>query len=192
MTALVLADLRSRWRSLAALGGGCFRLAGWALAQLGVVACGVVGALLGTQLSPDLSSVSAAVPLRVAVQFASLVFFIAAVAFTASTHARTRAAALGVAVGVTAGSYVANLVALLWSPLGFVRHLNPFGYYSPTAAATHIAWGDAGILTLAGGILLVLARRWLSAGPRLTDATCIHRNRAPILQNALRTGNLRC
>lgn len=262
MTALLIADLRSRWRSLAALGGGCFvllvvlsgtysayggatgftksfgaghtprlfsaisgsstadiftptnflafgfghplflvlalsvaitsgvaavatdvetgrsellftapirrtaildaRLAGWALAQLGVVTCGVVGAVLGSQLSADLSAVSTAVPLRVAVQFASLVFFIAAVAFAASARARTRGAALGVAVGVTAGSYVANLVALLWSPLSFVRHFNPFGYYSPTAAATHIAWGDAGILVLGGALLLLQARRWLN------------------------------
>lgn len=262
MTALLLADLRSRWRSLCALGGGCFivlialsgtysaiggasgfidafggdrtpklfsafsgsadgdiftpphflafgfghplflvlsltvaigmgigaiatdvetgraellftapvrrgailetRLAGWVIAQTGVIGCGLAGALIGEQISPDLSDVSVLVPLRVAVQLASLVLFVGAVAFTASAHARSRGSALGVAVGVTAGSYVLNLVALLWSPLSFAQHLNPFGYYRPTTAADGILWSDAAVLVGAAAVLLLAARRALA------------------------------
>lgn len=262
MTALVLADLRSRWRSLCALGGGCFvvlialsgtysaiggaggfisafggdrtpklfsafsgtadadifspphflafgfghplflvlvltvaigmgigavatdvetgraellftapvrrsaildaRVLGWAVAQTGVIGCGVVGALIGEQISPDLSEVSTVVPFRVALQLAALVLFVGAVAFTASAHARTRGSALGVAVGVTAGSYALNLVALLWSPLSFAQHLNPFGYFSPTQAADGVVWSDAGVLVGAAAVLLVAAHRSLA------------------------------
>lgn len=139
------------------------RIAGWAVAQVGVVAGAVVGALIGARLSNDLSDVSVAVPLRVAVQFATLAFFIGGVAFAASARAHSRGSAFAVAVGVTAGSYVANLVALLWHPLAFVRRVSPFGYYSPTDAARHIDWANAGVLVGAGIVLFILAHRWLYA-----------------------------
>ena len=138
------------------------RIAGWVVAQFGVVAGAVVGALIGSRLSGDLSHVSVAVPLRVAVQFASLAIFIGGVSFAASARAPNRGSAFAVAVGVTAGSYVGNLVALLWHPLAFIRRVNPFGYYSPTDAARHISWGNAGVLIGAGVVLFGLAHWWLS------------------------------
>lgn len=133
------------------------RVAEWAIAQVAVVGGGLIGALIGTQLSSDLSAVSLAVPVRASVQFCSVAFFVGGVAFAASAHARTRGAAFGATVGVTAGSYVVNLVGLLWSPLSFVRWINPFGYYSPTRAAEHLQWGNAGALVAAGLVLFALA-----------------------------------
>jgi ABC-type transport system involved in multi-copper enzyme maturation permease subunit len=100
------------------------RILGWVLAQAAVLGGAVAGALLRSRLSSQMSGVSLLVPLRVGLQFVPLVFFFAAVAFAASARARTRGVALGVAVGVAAGSYLANLVALLWSPLGSLRHLD--------------------------------------------------------------------
>jgi ABC-2 type transport system permease protein len=138
------------------------RVVEWAIAQLAVVAGGLVGALIGTQLSDDLSQVSLMVPVRASAQFCSVAFFVAGVAFAASAHARTRGAAFAAAVGVTAGSYVVNLVGLLWSPLSFVRWVNPFGYYSPTEAAEHLQWGNAGALVAAGLVLFALAWHTLS------------------------------
>jgi ABC-type transport system involved in multi-copper enzyme maturation permease subunit len=138
------------------------RVVEWGAAQLALVAAAVGGALLGTRFSADLSHVSPAVPIRVAVQFAGLVFFVAAVAFLASAVANSRGAAFAAAVGVTAGSYVVNLIALLWGPLEFARRLNPFGYYSPTTAAAHVQWGDLGVLVAAGCVLLALAFRRMS------------------------------
>lgn len=137
------------------------RIIGWLAAQVAVVTGGLAGALIGTQLSGDLSHVSAAVPLRVTVQFASLAFFVAAVAFAASSRMHTRGAAFGATVGVTAGSYVVNLVGLLWHPLAFVQRVNPFGYYAPTDAASHVNWTDAGVLAAAGVVLVVAAHRAL-------------------------------
>jgi ABC-2 type transport system permease protein len=137
------------------------RVAGWALAQTLVVLCGVLGALIGTRMSPDLSGVPAVVPLRLGVQFGTLSFFFAAVAFAASARSRTRGGALAVAVGITAASYVANLVALLCDPLRFLRHLTPFGYYDAAAAADHIQWLPAVALISAGVLLLILARTWV-------------------------------
>jgi ABC-2 type transport system permease protein len=138
------------------------RVAEWALAQIGVVGGALVGALIGTQLSGDLSRVSLAVPVRASVQFCSLAFFVAGVAFAASARARTRAAAFAATVGLTAGSYVVNLVGLLWSPLSFVRWVNPFGYYAPTQAADHFQWGDAGVLVAAGLLMFAAATQLLS------------------------------
>ena len=65
-------------------------------------------------------------------------------------------------MGVTAGCYVANLVALLWHPLAFVRRLNPFGYYAPTSAAQHVDWVSGLVLLAVGCVLLALAQHWLS------------------------------
>ena len=141
---------------------GIPRIAEWALAQIGVISGALVGAFIGMQLSGDLSRVSLAVPIRASVQFCSLTFFIAGVAFAASAHARTRAAAFGATVGLTAGSYVVNLVGLLWSPLSFVRWINPFGYYAPTAAAEHVQWGNAAALVAAGVVLFGVARQMVS------------------------------
>ncbi|HET6818672.1 MAG TPA: ABC transporter permease subunit [Mycobacteriales bacterium] len=135
------------------------RIAEWALAELGVITVALVGALIGMQLSSDLSQVSAAVPLRASVQFISLAFFVAGVAFAASAHARSRGAAFGATVGVTAGSYVVNLVGLLWSPLSFVRWINPFGYYAPIDAAQRLQWGNEAALLAAGTLLFGLAAR---------------------------------
>lgn len=140
------------------------RVAEWALAQLGVVTGALVGALIGMQLSGDLSAVSLAVPVRAAVQFCSVAIFIAGVAFAASALARSRGAAFGATVGITAGSYVVNLVGLLWSPLSFVRWINPFGYYAPTRAAEHLQWGHAGVLVAAGAVLFGVA--WRTVGRR--------------------------
>lgn len=137
------------------------RVLGWALAQLVVLTVAVLGGFVGRALSSDMHGVSPWVPLRVACQFIPLATFVAAVAFAASCRCRTRGAALGVAVGVTAGSYVVNLVALLWSPLSALRHANPFGYYTPTAAADGIAWGDAALLLGSAGLLFALGRYWL-------------------------------
>jgi len=138
------------------------RVVEWAIAQVLVITGALVGALIGTQLSGDLSEVSLAVPVRAALQFGSVAVFVAGVAFAASAHARTRGAAFGATVGVTAGSYVINLVGLLWSPLSWVRWINPFGYYSPTEAAEHLQWGNAGVLVAAGLVLLAVARHALS------------------------------
>lgn len=135
------------------------RIAEWAIAQVGVVAAGVIGALVGSRLSGDLSQVSLAVPLRTSLQFLTLAFFVGGAAFAASAHARTRGAAFSATVGVTAGSYVVNLVGLLWTPLSFVRWMNPFGYYSPTAAAEHLQLGNGAVLLAAGMVLFGVARR---------------------------------
>lgn len=135
------------------------RIGEWAVAQVAVVAGAVVGALIGIQLSGDLSAVSPAVPFRAALQFASLGIFVAGVAFAASAHAHNRGSAFGATVGVTAGSYVVNLVGLLWSPLSWVRWVNPFGYYSPTEAATRVQWGNAAVLVATGVVLLVWSLR---------------------------------
>lgn len=137
------------------------RVAEWAIAQVAVIVGALVGALIGTQLSDDLSQVSLMVPVKASVQFCALAFFIAGVAFAASAHARTRGAAFAATVGVTAGSYVANLVGLLWSPLSWVRWVNPFGYYSPVKAAEHVQWGNAGVLIAVGIVLLAVARHTL-------------------------------
>lgn len=138
------------------------RVAEWALAQVVVIGGGLVGALIGTQLSGDLSAVSLLVPVRASLQFCSVAFFVAGVAFAASAHARSRGQAFGATVGVTAGSYVVNLVGLLWSPLSFVRWINPFGYYSPTKAAEHLQWGNAAVLMAAGLVLFAVASRTVS------------------------------
>jgi ABC-2 type transport system permease protein len=137
------------------------RLLGWLIAQGAVLACLVAGAVLGSRLSSAMSGVSPLVPVRVGLQFAALLYFLGAAAFAASARSRTRGTALAVAIGVAAGSYAANLVALLWSPVGFVRHLNPFGYYNSTAAAHHVNWPDLGLLVSAGTLLLMLSRHWL-------------------------------
>lgn len=137
------------------------RIVEWSVAEIAVVAAAVVGALIGSRLSGDLSRVSFAVPVRSAVQFLSLAFFVAGVAFAASAHARTRGAAFSATVGVTAGSYVVNLVGLLWSPLSFVRWLNPFGYYSPTEAADQLQLGNGAVLIGASLVLFALARHLL-------------------------------
>jgi ABC-type transport system involved in multi-copper enzyme maturation permease subunit len=137
------------------------RLLAWLIAQTAVIACAVGGAVLGSRLSGDLSGVSPLVPLRVAVQFWSLVFFLGAAAFAVSARARTRGTALGIGVGIAAASYTANLLALLWNPVRFLRHLNPFGYYNATAAADHVNWPDVGLLLSTGTLLLLLAHRWL-------------------------------
>ena len=139
------------------------RVAGWAIAQVSVLGCGVLGALLGSRFSADLSDVSPLVPVRLAVQFGSLSLFFAAAAFAVSARARTRGAALAVSVGVAAAAYATNLVALLVSPLGFLRHLTPFGYYNTTAAADHVQWLSAAALCCAAALLLILARTWLEA-----------------------------
>ena len=138
------------------------RVVEWAMAQFGVVAFGVAGAMIGSRLSGDLSAVSLAVPLRTSLQFFTLAFFVAGVAFAASAHSRTRGSAFAAAVGVTAGSYVFNLVGLLWSPMSFIRWINPFGYYAPTSAAEHLQWGNAAALLVAGAVLFALARLMVS------------------------------
>ena len=138
------------------------RIAGWLAAEMTVLLGALVGALVGRELSPDLRSVPVLVPFRDTVQLASLLFFVAAVAFAASARARTRGNAIGMAVGVAAGSYVLNLVALLWHPLAFARRISPFGYYSAADAADHVRWADAGVLVGAGVVLMLVARRWLA------------------------------
>jgi len=138
------------------------RVLEWALAQAAVIGGALVGALIGTQLSSDLSAISLAVPVRASLQFCSVAFFVAGVAFAASAQARTRGAAFAATVGVVAGSYVINLVGLLWSPLSFVRWINPFGYYSPTQAAEHLQWGNAAVLVVAGVGLFGWARHAVS------------------------------
>lgn len=112
------------------------RVLAWGIAQGVVLGCAVLGALL---------------------------FFLGAAAFAASSCTRSRGTALGLAVGVAAASYTANLVALLWHPARFLRHLTPFGYYNPTAAATGVHWLDAAVLVDAGVLLLLLSRWWLEA-----------------------------
>ncbi len=138
------------------------RVVEWAIAQIAVVLGALAGALIGAQLSGDLSQVSLAVPVRAAAQFCTLAFFVAGVAFAASAHARTRAAAFAPTMGVTAGSYVVNLVGLLWSPLSWVRWINPFGYYSPVDAAENMQWANAAVLVGAGLVLFAVARLTLT------------------------------
>ena len=133
------------------------RLGVWAVAQASVVLGGALGALLGTRVSGDLAGVSPWVVLRVAVQFFPLAFAIAAAAFAASAATRTKAAASGIAIGVAAGGYLVNVVAQLWSPIGWARRATPFAYYRPTHAAAHVVWSDAAALTVAGVVLLAVA-----------------------------------
>lgn len=134
------------------------RALAWLAAEVAVVAAAVVGALLGSRLSSQLSAVSPLIPLRVALQYSSLALFVAAVAFTGSCFARSRGAAMGIALGVAAGSYVVNLIALLWHPLAWARRVTPFGYYSPTTAATHVQWGDMAVLLLAAAAVAALGQ----------------------------------
>ncbi len=139
------------------------RVVEWVVAETFVVGWAVVGAAVGSRLSGDLSQVSALVPLRIGLQFSSLAFFTAAIAFAASSRAPSRGVAFAATVGVTAGSYVVNLVALLWSPIAFVRWLNPFGYYAPTDAAAAVNWPDMAVLYGGGIVLFALAYHWLSS-----------------------------
>ncbi|HEY3603815.1 MAG TPA: ABC transporter permease subunit [Sporichthyaceae bacterium] len=137
------------------------RVAGWGLAQVFVITCAVIGALLGSRLSSDLSDVSPAVAVRLGVQFVALSFFLGSAAFAVSARSRTRGGALAVSVGIAAASYATNLVALLCDPLNFLRHLTPFGYYNATATAEHLQWLQLVALVSAGVLLLILARTWL-------------------------------
>jgi ABC-2 type transport system permease protein len=139
------------------------RVVAWLIAQAIVLGCAILGALTGIWLSADLSSVSPAVPLRLAIQLAGLLFFLGSAAFAVSACTRSRGTALGVAVGIAAASYTANLVALLWHPLHLLRHLTPFGYYNATAAATGVHWLDVVVLVDGGVLLLLLSRWWLEA-----------------------------
>jgi ABC-2 type transport system permease protein len=138
------------------------RMIEWVIAQAAVVVGALAGALIGTQLSGDLSQVSLMVPVRASVQFCSLALFVAGVAFAASAHARTRGAAFAPTMGVTAGSYVLNLVGLLWAPMSWVRWINPFGYYSPVKATEHVLWANAGVLVASALVLFTLAGFTLS------------------------------
>jgi ABC-type transport system involved in multi-copper enzyme maturation permease subunit len=137
------------------------RVAGWAIAQILVLAGGVVGALIGAQFSPELSDVPARVSVQLAVQFSSLAFFLGAATFAVSAVARTRGTALAISVGITAAAYAVNLVSLLCDPLGFLRHFTPFGYYNASAATEHIQWLSLTALLTAGVLLLIAARTWL-------------------------------
>jgi len=99
------------------------------------------------------------VPLRVSVQLLPLLVFFAAIAFTASALSHSRGEAMGLAVAAPAGAYLANIVSLLWSKVGFVGHVDPFHYFQATKAASSIDLPDAfGLLGLAA--VIYLAGRW--------------------------------
>jgi ABC-2 type transport system permease protein len=134
------------------------RLAMWAGAQAVVLAAAFLGAYAGTRISADLQAVPVAGIVRIVVQYGALVTFFSAAAFCASALAHTRGQALGTAIGVAAVCYLANLVALLWHPLSFLRRVSPFGYYSPTRAVTAIDWVHAAVLLGAAAALVVVAR----------------------------------
>jgi ABC-2 type transport system permease protein len=137
------------------------RLGVWVVAQLAVVAAGVIGAWLGTRISQDLQGISAVLFLRIAVQYLPLAVLFAAVAFVASSTARTRGHALAVTVGVAALSYLVNFLALLWHPLAWAQRITPFGYYAPLDSIDSVDLGNIVVLLAAAGVLLFAARWWV-------------------------------
>lgn len=127
--------------------------------ELSVVAAAVVGAEVGRVISPDLSSVSVWVPLRVALQLLPLLALFAAIAFAVSVFSHTRAEAMGLAVAAAAGAYLVNVISLLWTKVEFVGRLDPFHYFRATDAASGVSAADA--LGLVGVAAVVyLAGRW--------------------------------
>jgi ABC-type transport system involved in multi-copper enzyme maturation permease subunit len=129
------------------------------LMELAVVAAAVIGAQIGRLISPDLSAVSALVPLRVAAQLLPLLLFFAALTFTISAASRTRGQAQGAAIAAAAGAYLVNLVSLLWSPIAFTAHVNPFHYFQATQAAVSVNMTDV-IVLLAASLVMFVAGHW--------------------------------
>jgi ABC-2 type transport system permease protein len=135
-------------------------LAIWGAAELFVIAAALAGAFAGGELSADLRRAGLGSIVLAPLQYLPLAFFIAAVAFLASTLSRTRGRALGAAIAVTVLAYLINFTATLFDGLSWARWLSPFGYYDPFAAVDHgIHWGDAAVLTGAAGILILAAMR---------------------------------
>jgi ABC-2 type transport system permease protein len=133
----------------------------WVVAQLAVVAAGVGGAWLGTRLSQDLRGISPGLYVRVAAQYLPFAAFFGAVAFVASSTARTRGHALAVTVGAAALSYLVNFVALLWHPMAWAQRITPFGYYSPLESTDRVDVGNIVVLLAAAAVLLFAARWWV-------------------------------
>jgi ABC-type transport system involved in multi-copper enzyme maturation permease subunit len=127
--------------------------------ELAVVAAAVIGAEIGRLISSDLSAVSALVPLRVAAQLLPLLLFFAALTFAISAASHTRGQAQGLTIAAAAGAYLVNLVSLLWSPVEFTAHVNPFHYFQATQAATSISVTDVVVL-LAAALVFFVAGRW--------------------------------
>ena len=98
-------------------------------------------------------------PLRVAAQLLPLLIFFAALTFAISAASRTRGRAQGIAIAAAAGAYLVNLVSLLWSPVEFTSHVNPFHYFQATQAAMSVSVTD-GVVLLAAALVCFVAGRW--------------------------------
>lgn len=138
------------------------RLVFWLLAQVAVIAAGVLGGVLASLLSDSLGTEGAAVAIRAGVQFLPLALFIGALAFAVSSFASTRARALGGTLGLAFLAYLANFVSLLWSTAEPLRWITPFGYYDPLGVVNGIQWGDAMVLSAAAIVLLAVAHAGLA------------------------------
>lgn len=137
------------------------RIGAWLLAQVAVVAAAVAGAWLGTRLSQDLRSISPVLFLRLSAQYLPVAAFFGALAFAASSVARTRGHAIAASVGVAALAYLLNFIALLWHPIAWVQRITPFGYYSPLESTNRVDVGNVVVLLVGAGLLIVAARWWV-------------------------------
>jgi len=136
------------------------RVVVWFVAEVCVLAAASLGALTGSQLSSDMRAAGVGGLGGVVVQVASVTAFFAGVGFLASAFSRSRTVAVGITVAVATTAYLANFASLLWSPIAWLRHVTPFGYYEPIHTIDRgVAVGDALLLTGAG-LLFVLAAAW--------------------------------
>lgn len=126
--------------------------------EVAVVAAAVIGAEIGCVISPDLSNVSAWVPVRVAIQLLPLLAVFAAVSFAASAFSRTRAEAMGTAVAAAAAAYLVNVISLLWGKIDFLGRIDPFHYFRATDAATSVSVGHALGLVAVAVVVYVAGR----------------------------------
>ncbi len=127
----------------------------WLASQVVVIAAAVAGAMVGSQLSPDLRAAGVGANLIwVGVQYFGVAAVFAGASFTSSALLHSRSAALGAAVGVAALSYLINFVSLLWSPLEALGKATPFGYYEPLEVSSGgLAVGKLAVLL---GVAVVL------------------------------------
>jgi hypothetical protein len=118
--------------------------------------------VLASLLSESLGTEGAAVAIRAGVQFLPLALFIGALSFAVSAFSPTRARALGRTLGIAFLAYLANFVSLLWSTAEPLRWITPFGYYDPLGVVQGIRWGDAIVLSIAAGALVLIAHAGLA------------------------------
>jgi len=133
------------------------RMGALAVAEVVVLGASAAGGLIGSTLSPSMSAVSSFVVLRILVQYIPLALLVAAAGLLASVVCRTRGAAVAATTGLVAGSYVINVIALLWTPIASIRHVDPFFYFQPTAAAKAVDWAHVAVLGVTAAAVLAIA-----------------------------------